>query len=187
MVSRRCRSPPPTATPAMIEPLLVAGRRPEHRCDGRADGADDGGAHRQPRRHRGAASTRGADVTRARTWMGETALMWAAADEPRRRGEGAGEARRRHQRPFHQPWPIRRRSRRTRATTSPASCRKGQWTPLMYAAREGAPDAALALVGARRRRQRPGSRGRDAAARGDSQRPLRPRGAAAGQGRESRT
>ena len=56
--SRRCIPPPSTATPAMIELLLNAGADANVALPRRRDGADDRGAHRQGRRHAGAARPR---------------------------------------------------------------------------------------------------------------------------------
>ena len=55
------------------------GRRRQRRAARRRDRADDGGAHRQPEAMQ-ALLAHGADVNAQEAWLGETALMWAAAE-----------------------------------------------------------------------------------------------------------
>ncbi len=125
----------------------------------------------------------GANVNARESWMGETALMWAAADDH----ASAVRALVKHgaeidARSTTVAYPPQKPKDPSNYVTSFVP--KGQWTPLMYAAREGAAGRRDGAHRARRRRQRQGPGGRDAAARGDSQRPFRPGGAAAGQGRK---
>ena len=56
--SRRCRSPPPTATPRIVERAAQGRRRSERRRAGRRNRADDGGPGRQRRRRQRAARAR---------------------------------------------------------------------------------------------------------------------------------
>ena len=87
----------------------------------------------------------GADVNAKEAWMGETALMWAAADNHAdavrtlvKRGAQIDA------RSATVPYPAQKPKDPSNYVTSMVP--KGQWTPLMYAAREGAADAALALI-----------------------------------------
>ena len=87
----------------------------------------------------------GADVNAKEAWMGETALMWAAADNH----ADAVRALVKHgaeinARSTTVAYPEQKPKDPSNYVTSFVP--KGQWTPLMYAAREGAADAAMALV-----------------------------------------
>ena len=96
--------------------------RREHHVGGRRDGADDGRAHRAAWRRRGRCIVRGANVNAAETWMGETALMWAAAEGPRGDGQAAGRGGRRARTRARPRWSFRR-SRSTAARWCPRRCR----------------------------------------------------------------
>ena len=87
----------------------------------------------------------GANVNARESWMGETALMWAAADNH----ADAVKVLVKHgaqidARSTTVAYPAQKPKDPSNYVTSFVP--KGQWTPLMYAAREGAADAALALV-----------------------------------------
>ena len=87
----------------------------------------------------------GADVNARESWMGETALMWAAADNH----ADAVRALVKHgaeinARSTTVAYPAQKPKDPSNYVTSFVP--KGQWTPLMYAAREGAAGAAMALV-----------------------------------------
>ena len=97
-------SPPMTlaATNGSAEVARRAARRPApiantQTAGGRA-GADDRGAHRQRRRRCRLLVGRGADVNAREQWFGETALMWAAAENHADAVRVAGRGRRRRQR-----------------------------------------------------------------------------------------
>jgi ankyrin repeat protein len=87
----------------------------------------------------------GANVNARETWMGETALMWAAADDHadavRTLVKYGAEV---DARSMTVAYPQQKPKDPSNYVTSMVP--KGQWTPLMYAAREGAADAAMALV-----------------------------------------
>ena len=87
----------------------------------------------------------GADVNAKEAWMGETALMWAAADNH----ADAVKTLVKHgaqidARSTTVAYPQQKPKDPSNYVTSFVP--KGQWTPLMYAAREGAADAAMALL-----------------------------------------
>jgi ankyrin repeat protein len=87
----------------------------------------------------------GADVNARESWMGETALMWAAADNH----ADAVRALVKHgaqidARSATVAYPPQKPKDPSNYVTSFVP--KGQWTPLMYAAREGAAEAAMALA-----------------------------------------
>lgn len=87
----------------------------------------------------------GADVNARESWMGETALMWAAADNH----ADAVKVLVKHgaqidARSTTVAYPQQKPKDPSNYVTSFVP--KGQWTPLMYAAREGAADAAMALL-----------------------------------------
>ena len=67
----------------MVERLLAAGANPNAAQVERADAADDGRAHGQPRRSCEALLARGADIDAATAATHETALMWAVAGRHR--------------------------------------------------------------------------------------------------------
>ena len=87
----------------------------------------------------------GANVNARETWMGETALMWAAADDHadavRTLVKHGAEI---DARSTTVAYPAQKPKDPSNYVTSFVP--KGQWTPLMYAAREGAADAVAALV-----------------------------------------
>ena len=96
--SRRCRSPPPTATPPIARALLKAGANPNAAGpDGetvlmtaaRAGNADVVNALIDARRR---------TSTRPKPWQGQTALMWAAAENHGAAIKALADARRRPQR-----------------------------------------------------------------------------------------
>lgn len=89
----------------------------------------------------------GADVNAPETWMGETPLMWAAAENNvaaiktlielgAKVGARSGSVKYPAQKP------------KDPSNYVASSVPQGQWTPLMYAVREGARDAAFALLDA---------------------------------------
>ena len=87
----------------------------------------------------------GANVNARESWMGETALMWAAADDH----ASAVRALVKHgaeidARSTTVAYPPQKPKDPSNYVTSFVP--KGQWTPLMYAAREGAAAAAMALI-----------------------------------------
>ena len=87
----------------------------------------------------------GANVNARESWMGETALMWAAADDHadavRTLVKHGAEI---NARSTTVAYPPQKPKDPSNYVTSFVP--KGQWTPLMYAAREGAANAAMALV-----------------------------------------
>jgi ankyrin repeat protein len=87
----------------------------------------------------------GADVNARDTWMGETALMWAAgannADAVRALAAHGAEV---DARSFTVTYPEQRPAEPSNYVGSAVP--PGQWTALLYAAREGAIDAAEALL-----------------------------------------
>ena len=105
-------------------------RRCQHGAAGRRDGADDGGAHRQGRRHEGAAGAR-----RQRQRQGTLEAADGADVGRARRQRRGGEA-----------------ARRAGANIGDRSI--FGWTPLLFAARQGQVEAIKALARRRRQRQR---------------------------------
>ncbi len=90
-------------------------------------------------------ASHGADVNAKESWMGETALIWAAAND------NAGAVRMLvefganvNARSASIKYPDQKPIDPSNYVSSFAP--KGQWTPLMYAARQGATDAAMALI-----------------------------------------
>ncbi len=89
---------------------------------------------------------RGAQVNTREQWFGETALMWAAAenhaDVVKALAAAGGEV---NARSTVLDTPVLEFPR-SGGPNSPFP--RGGWTPLMFAARQGSTEAALALVGA---------------------------------------
>ena len=81
----------------MVEKLLKAGADAKCAGDRRRDPAHDRGADRQCRRRR-VLLAHGAAVDARESWRGQTALMWAAAQNHPVDGPRAARARRRRQR-----------------------------------------------------------------------------------------
>jgi ankyrin repeat protein len=88
---------------------------------------------------------RGASVSAGERWMGETPLVWAAAENHaaaiRTLAELGADV---NAKTAAVRYPAQKPKDPSNYVTSAAP--KGEWTPLMYAAREGATDAALTLV-----------------------------------------
>ena len=89
----------------------------------------------------------GADVNAKESWMGETALMWAAAANNAAAVRALVELGAQvNARSATVPYPEQKPAEPSNYVASFVP--KGQWTPLMYAARENAIDAARALIDA---------------------------------------
>jgi ankyrin repeat protein len=87
----------------------------------------------------------GADVNAQESWMGETALMWAAAANNAAAVRALVEMGAAvNARSAIVPYPEQKPAEPSNYVSSFVP--KGQWTPLLYAARENAMDAAAALV-----------------------------------------
>ena len=168
---------------AVVEALIAAGARPPPRRTGRRDGADDRGAD-------GTASTpfrccwpTAPMSTPRSSWYGQTALMWAAAENhaavvqaldrmpaPRSNARSTCSARRSADIADFRT-DKNGLALQTLLTTFP----KQGLTPLLFAARQGALDAVRALADAGRRFESGRPRRHHADDPRDPQRPLRRR------------
>ena len=124
----------------ILEALLEAGADAKRGDAGGRDRADDRRRAPATPKRCGCSLAHGADVNAQESWMGETALMWAAGENHAAAVNRARQEQGRPQRRSRSPrrFPARSAARRR--------CRAAGSTPLMYAARQGALD-----VGARAR------------------------------------
>ena len=107
-------------------------RRRERRRHGRRDAADDGGARRPRRRGARCSSSAAPKSTRASSWHGQTALMWAAAQgHPAMLRELLAHGADVNARSNHEEW-------ERQVTSEPRDkwLPPGGLTPLLFAARE---------------------------------------------------
>ena len=136
------------------------GRRSQRRAARRRDGADDGGAHRQRGRGESARGAVAPTSTRGKRSKGQTALMWAAAEN------NAAVVKL-----LVEPAPIR--SERSKG---------GSFTPYLFAVRGGHIDASRALLDAGVDVEREPARRHERARAGGDQRALRARGVSSRKG-----
>ena len=93
---------------AIMATLLKAGADPNTPLRRGRDGADDGGAHRQIPTPCKLLLSHGANVNARGRWHGETALMWAAAENHAGRRDAARRATARTSTPARISWSSRR-------------------------------------------------------------------------------
>ena len=121
---------------SMLDLLLKAGADGQRDDAAGRDGADDRGAHRQRADAIKVLAAHGADVNVREGWMGESALMWAAAENHAESGA---------RRCVELGADVNHRSKvlqfpEFKWTTSgmvSTALPRGGWTPLMHAARQG--------------------------------------------------
>ena len=119
----------------VVDLLLKAGADREHDRRRRRDRADARGADRSARGGAVCCIAKGADVNASETWQGETALMWAAAEDHPEVVRAAGEERRGSERTLEDTGLPEGEGRR--ATMVVTALPKGGFTALLLAATTG--------------------------------------------------